>query len=173
MASDLEQHASDEKKWFDRLPQWNGTVIQWRHIPQFLEQEIPQFHKSLINIIGAYVGGCPFEEFIGTNFRTTEFILCDYCDCRFKPGNKIAIFGGSRVGPEISYVYPHICNLCWPYETGKEKRLQNTGSNFIRWQQSRISSNTNNIQMFTFNLFYFNINIATPITFVEWCSIKS
>ena len=124
MGNSVEQHSEDNKKWFDKLPQWNGTVMQWRHIPQFLEQEIPQLYKPLVKIIAEYFGGCPFDEFIGAYWGYTSLNICNYCAV---PGNKIAIFG-SYSRNCVKYKYSRICDLCWPY--GGKKEFQCVGSDF-------------------------------------------
>lgn len=124
-----QQNKDEEKRLFDKLPKWNNAIMQWKHIPQFLEQEIPQLFKPLAKIIIEYFGGCRVQESGITRRVQMEYAtICNYC---YNPGNQIIVFRGIEAITDHAY-YRHLCNRCCPYGSN----LREDAYNYVLWNMS-------------------------------------
>ena len=143
---------------------FNGTMMQWRHIPQFLEQEIFQLYKPLINIIGEYFGECSFEESIGVKSNNPYRRYCDFCETC---GSSAVCFGCVRAGDGFTHSLINICSLCWPYCNGESMFMQDEGSKFIKWavtNKFHCKTSLSDKMHFAFT----NIDITRPIRMLYW-----
>lgn len=133
MTDNKDEQVDNEKKLFEKLSKYDGTIMdcrgatQWRHFPIWIMQELPQFSRPLANIIASYFGEMDLSQYLGPMAWRVSKSGCYFCD---DPGNQYALFYVDVEWDESDSRL--LCNRCWPLGSDKEQ-----ASNFILWHDRR------------------------------------